>query len=311
MLVNISRWETLGHRLVSVTADGSPSNKTLLGAELIKVPGDKGLEELFALLQGSSNLRALELSSRLAPAHLPALTKLTQLESLDFPQGLSRQGLEALSTLPKLTELSIDNIWERTSSFDWLAKLPRLEVLHLAGADDAVIDALASHRELRELHVRSSSISARGLATLARLPHLWALGLGEDRSPDEAFASLRELKTLRVLTLPRHNRAERSGFGDGALEALEQVPLELLVVDGCSVTDKGIASLERMSSLKWVEVKNAPAITEGVAKSAAAKAISARYVIIEADDAPVVVRRKKIAPTAPVGDRQLLWWETA
>jgi hypothetical protein len=288
-----------------VVADGSPSNKTLLAAEVIEVKQAE-CEPLFELLRESTALRGLVLHSRLSAS---VIETLPAVEWLHFPDGLGSKSLEALSHVPTLRSLELGNVWDRGASFTWLASLPRLESLQLNSADDALALHLGANTSLREVVIDNSSLTAQGLEALSQLPNLWALRLGNDDNGDEAFASLSAMRGLRAFSMPRHNHASRSGLGDATFQRFEQLPLELIVIEGCSVGDRGLASLPRIGTLQWVELTRAPRLTRAIKQSA--NAFTMPHVVIEDDDSPLIVKRRTIEPSGPLQGRQLFWWETA
>ena len=123
-------------------------------------------------------------------------------------------GLNTLRTMPNLKSVDLSGA-QRTDSGLWaatvtdrglesLARLPKLERLNLHGAKitDAGASQLRTLRELRELNLGATQLSAKGLGFLAELEKLEKLSLsGLSRLDDEAVPVLAAMKSLQWLDI--------------------------------------------------------------------------------------------------------------
>lgn len=315
MLANERRWETMASvpaqarsnasGLICLAPTEATSTKTLLEAEAVQLGGAQ--LALLSGLQTSTRLQGLSLSPRVTASVAAELARCAGLEALELSEGATAEALAGLAQLPHLRQLSISMSWTRGATFEWLKQLPRLEVLHLSEGGDEVVEALAGRAALRELHFEHSGLSAAGLERLGALRSLQAVGLGEDRSSEADLLPLASLPNLRALTLPRHNHAYQSGFGDGLAERLSGLPLELLHVDGSVLTDTGVATLAKHPTLRWVELRHASSVT-GTQKPASRLLAKKHFVVTDANDEPVLSKRREMARCAVAGPL-VFWWE--
>lgn len=138
---------------------------------------------------------------------IPALSRFKQLRSLNLssgikydPQRVTERGFRELATLD----------------------LPNLETLLIARSDgvtDEAVEAISRIRTLRILHlIECQPFSARGIESLATLPHLELLDVRGCSQVDDA--SVPAMKSLHGLTTVRSLRVTRTGLSPSAIEEL-------------------------------------------------------------------------------------------
>ncbi len=159
----------------------------------VDLRGTKVTDTTLAYLGDLPALEAIDVGfAQITDNGLDLLTRLERLRELTIGGNkLTDTGLEALRLLPTLTYLDIGGP-QRTDSGLWSVSLTEKGVA-----------AIATLRELRELHLSGTSITAEGLTTLRRsLTKLERLHLAKaKRIGDTAVEVLQQWPTLRELDL--------------------------------------------------------------------------------------------------------------
>jgi hypothetical protein len=159
-----------------------------------------------------------------------------RLESLDlWGTQITDAGLEAIADLQELRELSVGYTRATNAGARSVARLPKLEVLYgsLVFGDDGV-RALGPLHALRELHLVSSDITARGFEAIATHEGLERLDVGCGKVRGRDVAPLVRLTKLKELYL------DCQGLDDEAIPFLSRLTqLEHLNVVPTSMSDAG------------------------------------------------------------------------
>lgn len=138
------------------------------------------------------------------------------------------------------------------------------------GASDSALSRglplLAALSSLQELWITRADLGGRALEPLRACSSLRSLWLRECTLDEGSFASLRGVDTLVDLHV-------WAPAGDAALARLaELASLEVLELDGGSLTDAGLAELARLTTLRALDVRGARRVTDrGAAALGAAK----------------------------------------
>jgi len=214
------------------------------------------------LFAGSPSLEGLSLLDAIVTsADLAALSSLPKLSELSLPNAIDEEVvkcLQACRRLNRLTigyrEISADEI-RRLSAWKGLRKLT---LTHAALSDEA-LTALEKLDGVTLLELSMCGLTDERLAFLHVSPSVTTLSLGEN---DIAGPGLKYLAHLRLATLGlAHNNVS-----DATLPMLPQlVSVENLVLEGCvGVTDAGIRSgvLQSMSHLKELQLRDLKKVTD-------------------------------------------------
>ncbi len=181
-------------------------------------------------------LRSLDVSfTELTDNGLERLTFLKGLEELSIGgDKMSGVGLYSLKLLPKLRRLDLAGR-QRTDSGLWSVALT-----------DFNVESVAALRQLEWLNLSGSKLTSLGLVKLKPLAALRSLGLDgtEVRSP--GLALLASLPKLERLTLWKCKQID-----DAAAPYLAASPrLAMLDLAETKLTDKGLAELQKMRRLR-------------------------------------------------------------
>jgi hypothetical protein len=102
---------------------------------------------------------------------------------------------------------------------------------------------------LRELYLKGTAVTDRGLLAIRKLPQVWSLVLDDTCVSDEGCAALAELPHLSLLSL---NRTRVAGHGLASLRDNEHFSIYL---ESTPATDDGISALaQRLSNLKLISL---------------------------------------------------------
>lgn len=204
------------------------SDDDFQNVEMIKLEGSDGIRDADLIhLHKFPHLRRLYLAAtRITDdgmKHLRYCTKLRRVSLWDTQVGDA--GIRELETLQDLRIIDIHRTWTTDAALETLGKLPALEELVL---DDATtkrgIDHLSGLKNLRRLNLRSTSLEADCLTSLAgcpieileappgfadretakdfrHVPRLRALALSLPGATDEDLEWLAAMKNLRILSL--------------------------------------------------------------------------------------------------------------
>ena len=199
-------------------------------------------DRLVAKISHLKNLRIVRLGRcDVSDVGVKALQGLPQLKKLDISYSLvTRKSMPVIGHLTNLEDLTMNSVDLRRSDFSYIARLPKLSVLCLRGAQvsDAMVIALKSSKSLENIDLsNNSAITDAALPALALLPNLKAVCLAgtsvnlpsltklsrvkrvvlSDR--DLKGASLVALqKTLPNLSLDNYGKKSSSGSSPGAEE---------------------------------------------------------------------------------------------
>lgn len=222
-----------------------------------------------------------------APVNDEDLIRLAEKETVDNlkvrESCLTARGLKALVREPLVT-LELHRQPVSTAIFPVIASLPRLERLSLRqtkGVSPA-IERLTGPPGLESLNLEGTDLDDDGLAHICKtFPNLTALQIGEDRRLTtaglQAIGNLRELQHIDLTGVPvdrlalraiaangKINRLclDRCGITDDDLPSLRTLPLYSLSLRKTDVSDKGLASLSSIKSLKHVSVRGCANVTE-------------------------------------------------
>jgi Leucine-rich repeat (LRR) protein len=216
-LAQLPQLTKLNLSLTRITDHGMKELKDAPGiAELDLQYAEQVTDEGMSAIRGWKRLRRLNLrGTKITDMTLGHLAGMSTLEALDigFVQ-FTDSGLENLILLPNLKELSIGGNKLTDAGLRFLRQLPQLTYLDLSGAQrtdsglwsvsmtEIGIDSLATLKDLRELRMGGSPVSARWLEKLKGLQKLERLSLQDDRRlGDDAVPVLASFKSLRWLDL--------------------------------------------------------------------------------------------------------------
>jgi Leucine-rich repeat (LRR) protein len=223
---------TLNLSLTRITDHGMKELKNAPGiVELDLQYAEQITDEGTAALKGWKRLKRLNLrGTKITDNTLGHLAGLPTLESLDigFAQ-FTDSGLENLALLPNLKEVTIGGNKLTDAGLRFLRQLSGLTYLDLSGSQrtdsglwsvsitELGMDSVATLKELQELRLGGTAVSARWLEKLKGLQKLERLSLQDDRRlGDDAAPVLGSFTSLRWLD-----------------------------VKGTAMTEKGIAELRR------------------------------------------------------------------
>ncbi len=251
-------------------------------------PHDKRTEDPYdaAFFEHLGHITALEslniISTKFSDAWMPSIATLKNLKTLRFTNNgkLTDVGLEKLAGLKNLETFSFvgtqitGKAYEKFDGFTKLTKvshrgssindeglaelcahLPNLESLSLAHAKftNAGAPHLAKLTKLKGLELGTPNATPACLGILKTLP-LESLQLGEGFDQPESLANIRDLKTLKRLTLT--NCAKTS---DDDLSLIATMPqLESLELGNLPMTEKRIAALKPFAFLKALRLVQRP-----------------------------------------------------
>jgi Leucine-rich repeat (LRR) protein len=185
-------------------------------------------DEGISAIRGWKHLRRLNLrGTKITDMTLGHIAGMSTIEALDigFVQ-FTDSGLENLVLLPNLKELTIGGNKLTDVGLRFLRQLPLLTFLDVSGSQrtdsglwsvsmtEPGMDSLATLKELRELRMAGSPVSARWLEKLKGLQKLERLGLQDTRRiGDDAIPVLASFKNLHWLDLKGSAMTEK-GLAD-------------------------------------------------------------------------------------------------
>ncbi len=216
-------------------------------------------------------------------AELARLSALPNLKRLRVSgAGVTRAGIDQISRMAKLTDLSLLNVQIDNDGLQRLAGLPQLAALTVhrsALVDDAGLAHLTRFPKLANLSLLEVNLTNQGVANLVRdLPSLRLLDLRNcAQVGNPGFEHLRGLKRLKVLRLGGYQVNDQSlaivkdlrwlagltvqeaPITDAGLAHLSDLPLEELNLFRCySLTDEGLRCLGGFPKLRQLMLRDLP-----------------------------------------------------
>src|SRR5690606_32510472 len=188
-------------------------------------------------------------------------------------QGRDRLQRARMTDAPEPDDL---DVWVRAHSRDPLCASARERttlMLSGEGANDSAfcrgLHLLAGSPSLGTLRISKADLRGRALEPLRACSHLRSLSLDTCALDEGPVASLRGAEALADLQV-------WEPVGDAALARVaELASLEWLYLDGELLTDAGLAHLARLTTLRALDVRGAPAVTDrGAAALEAAEALT-------------------------------------
>jgi peroxiredoxin/Leucine-rich repeat (LRR) protein len=215
---------------------------------------DTGIEHISRL----KALKELNLSTfgvskmKLSGAALSHMAKLTSLESLELPGGITDADLAKLEGLTGLKRLDIGHMQLTGVGIQTLKEFKLLEYLQLPqGINDKDLAAIKGLNSLEELWIQNSPISNKGIANLSNLKSLKKLGLHNgrnDKNMEVTGSGLDYLKELPSLTSLYVYQLKLDESRLTHLAGLKQ--LEELEVKQMSLRDEDLAVIGKLTKLK-------------------------------------------------------------
>ena len=196
---------------------------------------------------------------------MPYIGKLTGLRSLTlFMVNISHRGARHLRNLRSLEELYLYTNHVDDKTLSHIVGMRQLEVLVLSkGITDKGLNHLRTLTSLRELRLQVHNIRGPGLKNLEALPELRHLGLWGENLGDSGLRYIEGLTQLKRIEL----RERELNITDlGLLRIAKLTGLEeLSMVRISDITDKGLAHLAPLKSLKLLNLNSGKISDEGLA----------------------------------------------
>jgi hypothetical protein len=188
------------------------------------------------------------------------LARLPRLEHICTPHGLTDAEMAEIARLPALREMEIVGDRLTDAGLASLAKVARLDVLHLEGTSmltDEGLRTLAGSTTLRHLRL-SGPFTDAGMAYLAAMPSLKVLWLEAPKVTEEGLRLLSESKTLERLCVPWIDAVT-----DRGVEYLKAMPrLKALGIGNARGSDAGVMRLASLTNLEVLALKGGPSLTD-------------------------------------------------
>jgi hypothetical protein len=186
-------------------------------------------------------------------AELRALPNFDKIEMLAlWDTAVTDAGCRELLRARALVEVSIISDQVTGDVLQVLAQLPALRSLQIHRGPRIGDDGLRYLSDcvgLRELYLKETAITDRGLLAIHKLPQVWSLMLDATAVSDEGCAALAGMQHLSLLSL---NRTRVTGHGLANLRDNEHFNVYL---EGTPATDDGVIAIaQRISNLKLISV---------------------------------------------------------
>jgi hypothetical protein len=212
----------------------------------------KWTEDDFKALGGLAHLKNLSMGAGLTDATLSLLSGLAELETFQTNQAaVSDAGVQGFLPLKSLKTLKFFHPGKSFTGagLSRLAPLPQLSSLTVAGSlsfGDEGMAAVATLTRLREFRTWHAGSTLEGMKSLAALPGLKSLTLGQRLAyqpptslSDETIAVLVRMKSLETL------RLEEARLTGDALLQLNQLPeLKKLTLEGIELAGADVDRLK-------------------------------------------------------------------
>jgi internalin A len=207
--LDLSETRISDHGLRQLKGAPAIEDLNLRYAELIT---DEGI----SALKGWKHLKRLDLEgTKITDSALQHLSTLNSLEALNVGSVLvTDAGLESLTALTNLKELTLGGDKLTDAGLQALRQLPRLTFLDLGGVQredsglwsvsytQSGVEAIATLKDLRQLRLNGTLISARGLDAIKGLSRLELLDVHNcPRIADDAIPVLSAMRSLRSIDL--------------------------------------------------------------------------------------------------------------
>jgi hypothetical protein len=222
-------------------------------------PGGLGIQgKGLASLTKHKRLRVLNLDTApLVDAQLECLSRFIYLEDLKLHRvTVTDRTLAYLPALKYLKSLSLGDTRTGDAGMAFVARLSALEALNFDGSyiGDAGVEHLAKMKTLRKLHFgRGNAVSDRGLITLSKLPALEELRLWKDARKKEPSVTAAGVAALAKSSSLKTIGIAGEGFSNEHLAALKTCNPERLDIHNTRITDdcwKTVAAMTRLKHLK-------------------------------------------------------------
>jgi internalin A len=184
---------------------------------------------------------------------LKAIPNLDEIEIISLiDTAVTDDGFGELLRAQSLVEISVISDTLSGYALQVLAQLPALQSLQIHRGpriDDSGMRYLSRCIGLRELYLRETAVTDKGLLQVGELPQVWSLLLDDTNVSDVGCVALAGMPQLSLLSLCR---TLVSGHGLAAVRDNEHFTLYL---EETPVTDAGvIAFAERFSNLKLISL---------------------------------------------------------
>jgi hypothetical protein len=206
-----------------------------------------------------------------SPQQLPTEFRLVRLELSAHKAVTDEAVIANLTGLSGLHSLSLLACPELTNAgLAAVAKLPGLRHLTLRyclKVNDAGIALVERHPTLRDVYISGSSMTAKGVASLATIPNLEVLSFHGHAINDDwlkAAARVPALKQLYCGFSQNHPGGEITAEGFGHLKTLKQ--LYLLDLDSAVVADGALKGLPELPALNQLFLAKLPVSDDDLAE---------------------------------------------
>ncbi|HUW18604.1 MAG TPA: hypothetical protein VMW16_04815 [Sedimentisphaerales bacterium] len=243
----------------------------LTGLEGLYMAYCGNLESGLQHLAGLKKLKFLTLPPLVRTEQFGYLAGLPSLETLCFCGAVTEARLAHIGRLTWLTQLSMAQS-NQCDGLEHLKNLKSLRCLVVAVDNPALYNRLAhitGLSELEELSLWYSQMPDEGLVHLSALKKLKKLYLSRATAvTDAGVVHLKDLKSLELLDLPTH------AVTDATLEYLVKLDLLKSLHIGNRVTDKGLALIAEMKSLRSLNIDGSEVSPEGMASVGKIKSLT-------------------------------------
>ncbi len=226
----IPKLQSLDLSMTRITDHGVRSLKNATGLQVLKLRyAELVTDEGMAVVRSFKQLKEIDLrGTKITDTTLEFLEGLPTLESVDVGYAqVTDNGIDHFGNLTNLKRLTISGNKLTDVGLQALRQIPSLLYLDLGGSQrtdsglwsvsitDSGIEAVATLEKLEELRLDGTTITARNLEPLKRLPHLKRLSLaGCKRLANDAAPMLEQFQGLEILDLAG------SGLDQAAITAL-------------------------------------------------------------------------------------------
>jgi len=231
-----------------VTDSGLAHLAKLTSLEELKLPygiTDAGLVKLRDL----TRMKHLRAQFRYAGGGLEPLRHMHSLETLILPKNTTDVDLAILDGMPAIKKLQVRSSLVTNQGMKHIESCRSLEYLHLI-TEGTTSSGLFHLRGLpiKKLYLRSCQVDEARLTPLLDLPQLQTLTIDSDSLRGDDLATIGKLTGLRLLTIRCKTVSDRGIAHLARLPSLKQ-----LHMDG-SATDSGLSHLVKLKELRYLEI---------------------------------------------------------